>query len=146
MTPEIEILLVDDNHSDADMVIRVLRKNNLADKLLHLKDGAEALDFIFREGKYAGLEMQKPSKAIFLDLNMPRIGGIDVLRKIKADERTKKIPVVVLTSSKENSDVQTCYDLGANGYIVKPVEFEEFQKTISDLAQFWMRTNQPPNL
>ncbi|MES2621083.1 MAG: response regulator [Bacteroidota bacterium] len=143
---EVEILLVDDNSSDADMVIRVLRKNNLAGKLLHLKDGVEALDFIFNEGEYAGREVQRPSKVVLLDLKMPRVGGIEVLKRIKADERTRKIPVVVLTSSREHSDVQTCYDLGANGYIVKPVEFEEFQKTISDLGHFWINTNQGPHI
>src|SRR6476620_8982349 len=134
---EIDILLVEDNSSDAGMTIRALNKNNLANKLLHLKDGAEALDFIFGEGKYAGRQIENRSKLILLDLKMPKVNGIEVLKRIKSDNRTKKIPVVVMTSSKENPDIQACYDLGVNSYIVKPVEFDEFQKTVSHLGLYW---------
>jgi two-component system, response regulator len=144
MPQEIEILLVEDNDSDAEMTIRALKKNNLANKLLHLKDGAAALDFIFAQGKYADRQVQNGPKIILLDLKMPKIGGLEVLQKIKGDERTKKITVVVLTSSKEDPDIQACYALGVNSYVVKPVEFDSFQKAISALGLYWMIVNQPP--
>lgn len=144
MTQEIDLLLVEDNSSDAEMTIRALKKNNLANKLLHVKDGAEALDFLFSEGAYSGRGMNNKLKVILLDLKMPKVSGIEVLKSIKADERTKKIPVVVLTSSREDPDIRECYSLGANGYVVKPVEFDEFHKVISDLGLYWMIVNQPP--
>lgn len=145
MINEIEILLVEDNASDAEMTIRALKKNNLANQLLHVKDGAEALDFIFSEGKFAGSGgIQKP-RVILLDLKMPKVNGIEVLRRLKEDERTQKIPVVVLTSSKEDPDIQTCYNLGVNSYVVKPVEFDEFYRAVSDLGLYWMIVNQPPH-
>lgn len=135
MNTDIEIVLVEDNKSDAELTIRALKKNNLTNKLVHLKDGAEALDFIFAEGN-------KP-RVIFLDLKMPKINGIQVLERIKSDERTKTIPVVILTSSKEDPDIQTCYALGANSYVVKPVSFESFVKAVSDLGLYWILLNQP---
>src|ERR1041385_477274 len=145
MIEEIEILLVEDNRSDAEMTIRALKKNNLANNLLHLRDGAEALDFIFAMGEYDGRKIENRPKVILLDLKMPKINGIEVLRKIKEDARTRKIPIVVLTSSREDPDIQTCYTLGVNSYVVKPVEFEEFHKAISDLGLYWMIVNQPPH-
>lgn len=144
MKQEIEVLLVEDNESDAEMTIRALRKNNLANRLLHVKDGAEALDFLFCEGEYSGRRIEHIPKVILLDLKMPKVNGKEVLQKIKSDERTKKIPVVVLTSSKEDPDIQECYNLGVNGYVVKPVEFDEFHKAISELGLYWMIVNQPP--
>ncbi|HWY10440.1 MAG TPA: response regulator, partial [Bacteroidia bacterium] len=123
MNYEIEILLVEDNMSDAELTIRALKKNNLANKLVHLKDGAEALDFIFAHGQFSERKVENGPKVILLDLKMPKVNGIEVLKKIKADERTKKIPVVVLTSSKEDPDIQECYRLGVNSYVVKPVDF-----------------------
>ena len=126
------------------MTIRALKKNNLSNKLLHLKDGAEALDFLFAEGEYLGRQVEHKPRVILLDLKMPRVSGIEVLQKIKADERTKKIPVVMLSSSREDPDIEECYSLGVNGYIVKPVEFDAFYKTISDLGFYWMIVNQPP--
>jgi len=144
MKQEIEVLLVEDNESDAEMTIRALKKNNLANRLLHVKDGAEALDFLFCEGEYSGRRIEHIPKVILLDLKMPKINGKEVLQKIKSDERTKKIPVVVLTSSKEDPDIQECYNLGVNGYVVKPVEFDEFHKAISELGLYWMIVNQPP--
>ena len=144
MNYEIEIRLVEDKDSDAEMTIRALKKNNLANKLHHVKDGAEAMDFIFAQGKYSDRKVENGPKVIVLDLKMPKVNGIEVLRKIKGDERTKKIPVVVLTSSKEDPDMQSCYDLGVNSYVVKPVEFDEFHKVISDLGLYWMIVNQPP--
>jgi len=144
MKQDIDILLVEDNAADAEMTVAALSQNNLANKLLHVKDGSEALDFIFAEGKYAGLQINQKPKVILLDLKMPKVDGIEVLQKIRSDERTKNIPVVVLTSSKEDPDIQECYDLGVNSYVVKPVEFDHFQKIISELGIYWMIVNQPP--
>ena len=144
MNQEIEILLVEDNASDAEMTIEALKTNNLANKLLHVKDGAAALEFIFAEGKYEYRQIENAPKLILLDLKMPKVSGIEVLQKIRADERTRRIPVVMLTSSKEDPDIQKCYNLGANSYVVKPVEFDEFQKAISELGLYWMVVNQHP--
>ncbi len=141
---QIEILLVEDTISDAELTIRALKKNHLANNIVHLKDGAEAIDFIFGEGQYAGRDITKQPKVILLDLKMPKLSGIEVLRRLKADERTKKIPVVVLTSSKEDPDIRTCYELGVNSYIVKPVEFSAFVKAISELGMYWLLLNEPP--
>ena len=140
----IEILLVEDNLDDANLTIRALRKNNLANQLRHVKDGQEALDFIFAEGIYSDRELENKPKVILLDLKMPKVDGIEVLRKLKSDERTKIIPVVILTSSKEDPDIQTCYDLGANCYVVKPVDFEAFMNAVAELGLFWLLINQPP--
>ena len=142
MTKEVEILLVEDNASDAEMTILALKKNNLANKLLHVKDGAAALDFIFSEGEYADKQIENKLKVILLDLKMPKVSGLEVLQKIRTDERTKTIPVVVLTSSKEDPDIKKCYALQANSYVVKPVEFDEFKKAIADLGLYWMIVNQ----
>lgn len=139
-----DILLVEDNDSDAEMTIRALKKHNLANRLLHLKDGAQAMDFLFAEGGYSGRRVENTPKIILLDLKMPKINGKEVLKRIKSDPRTKKIPVVVLTSSKEDPDIEQCYELGANGYVVKPVEFDLFHKVVSELGLFWMIVNQPP--
>jgi two-component system response regulator len=141
---EIEILLVEDTISDAELTMRALKKNNLANKIIHLKDGAEAVDFIFGEGEYAGRDVTNIPKVILLDLKMPKLSGIEVLRKIKSDERTKKIPVVILTSSKEDPDIRTCYELGTNSYIVKPVDFTGFVKVVSELGLYWLLRNEPP--
>jgi two-component system response regulator len=140
----VEILLVEDSASDAEMTISALKKNNLANKLLHVKDGAAALDYIFAKGIYSDRKIEDRPKLILLDLKMPKVNGIEVLQKIKAYERTKKIPVVVLTSSKEDPDIQKCYDLGINSYVVKPLEFDEFQRAISNLGLYWIIVNQPP--
>ena len=143
MNNEVEILLVEDNESDAEMTIRALKKNGIVNTLLHVKDGAEALDFVFANGKYSNRNIENVPKVVLLDLKMPKVFGIEVLRKIKSDERTKNIPVVVLTSSKESPDIQTCYDLGANSYVVKPVDFKEFDKVVSSLSHFWLLINEP---
>ena len=139
------ILLVEDSASDAEMTIHALKKNNLANKLFHVKDGAAALDFLFAEGIYSDRKTEVLPKLILLDLKMPKVNGIEVLQKLREDERTKRIPVVMLTSSKEDPDIKQCYDLGVNSYVVKPVGFEEFQKVISNLGLYWMITNQPPH-
>jgi two-component system, response regulator len=143
MNAQIEIILVEDNLDDAALVIRALKKNNLANKLIHLKDGAEALDFIF--GKLADESAAtKGPKVILLDLKMPKVNGMEVLEKVKSDQRTKTIPVVVLTSSAEDPDIKRCYDLGANSYIVKPVEFDNFSKAVADLGCYWLLLNHSP--
>jgi len=144
MNKEIEVLIVEDSESDAEMIIRALKKNNFANRLFHVSDGVEALDFLFGEGEYADRQIAHTLKVILLDLKMPKLNGKEVLLKIKGDQRTKKIPVVMLTSSKEDPDIQECYNLGANGYVVKPVEFSEFQKTITNLGLFWLLVNEPP--
>ena len=143
MNQEIDILLVEDNMNDAEMTIVALSQNNLGYKLLHVKDGAAALDYVFCEGKYTGRLIHLKPKIILLDLKLPKLNGIEVLLKIRSDSRTKNIPVIILTSSKEDPDIQKCYDLGVNSYVVKPVEFDEFQKVVSELGLYWMLINQP---
>ena len=141
----VEVLLVEDNVNDAELTIRELKKHNMANNLFHVKDGKEALDFIFAAGKYAGLrDVSSPPKVILLDIQMPKVSGIEVLQKIKSNERTKTTPVVILTSSKENPDIEKCYSLGANSYIVKPVNFESFANAIKNLGFYWLLLNQPP--
>jgi two-component system response regulator len=142
MNEEVQILLVEDNSSDAEMTINALKKNNLANKLLHVKDGAAALDFIFGEGDFSDREIENKPKVILLDLKMPKVNGIEVLLKIREDVRTKTIPVVMLTSSREDPDIKKCYELGVNSYVVKPLEFDEFQKAISEVGLYWMIVNQ----
>ncbi|HYG52653.1 MAG TPA: response regulator [Flavobacteriales bacterium] len=142
---EVEILLIEDNIDDANLTIRALKKNNLANRLYHVKDGAEGLDFIFGTGSYSTRNIENKPKVILLDLKMPKVDGIEVLKRLKADENTKKIPIVVLTSSKEDPDIKTCYELGANSYVVKPVDFESFIKAVSDLGLYWLLINQSPS-
>jgi len=142
---EVEILLVEDNPTDAELCMRALKKSNLANHLIWVKDGAEALDFIFAAGAYAARSMTKGPKVILLDLRLPKVDGMEVLRRIKSDERTRAIPVVVLTSSKEDRDVAESYQLGVNSYISKPVEFDEFAKTVSELGLYWLLVNRPPS-
>ncbi|MES1216546.1 MAG: response regulator [Bacteroidota bacterium] len=140
----IEVLLVEDNLIDAELTIRELQKHNMANNLVHVRNGKDAIDFIFATGKYAGKrDIQHPPKIVLLDIQMPKVNGIEVLQKIKADPRTRTIVVVVLTSSKEHPDVQKCYDLGANSYIVKPVNFEGFAEAIKNLGFYWLLLNQP---
>jgi two-component system, response regulator len=134
----VEILLIEDNPDDAGLTIRALKKYNLANHLLHLEDGEEALSFIF------GNEMSTIPKVILLDLKMPKVDGIEVLRKLKSDDKMKVIPIVVLTSSKEERDIVESYKLGVNAYIVKPVDFDKFVKAISEIGFFWLLLNQPP--
>ena len=141
---EVEILLVEDNPNDAELAIRALKKNNLANKLLWVKDGAEALDFIFATGEYSRRNVVNGPKVILLDLRLPKVDGMEVLRRVKGDARTQSIPVVVLTSSKEDRDIVQSYKLGVNSFISKPVEFEAFAKTVSELGFYWLLVNQPP--
>lgn len=141
---EVEILLVEDNPSDAELAIRALKKNNLANKLLWVKDGAEALDFVFATGDYSHRNVVNGPKVVLLDLRLPKVDGMEVLRRIKGDERTRVIPVVVLTSSKEDRDIVESYRLGVNSFISKPVEFEAFARTVSELGFYWLLVNEPP--
>ncbi|HTI61426.1 response regulator [Mucilaginibacter sp.] len=141
----VEILLVEDNPHDAEMTIRALRKANLANRLTHVKDGAEALDFVFSRGVFSERSVHDKPKVILLDIKMPKVDGIEVLRQIKADENTRTIPVVIMTSSKEEQDIITSYNLGVNSYVVKPVDFEGFAKAVSELGFYWLITNQSPD-
>lgn len=141
---EVEVLLVEDNPSDAELTMRALKKKNLANKLVHVKDGVEAIDFLFAQGAYANRRVENGPKIVLLDLKLPKVNGIEVLRRIKSDDRTKKIPVVVMSSSREDSDLSMCYELGVNGYVVKPVEFEDFARAVSELGCYWLLINETP--
>lgn len=143
-TNEVEILLVEDNPNDVELTLRALKKHNLANKVHVVKDGAEALEYIFANGSYAHRKIENHPKVILLDLKLPKVDGLEVLRRIKSDERTKLIPVVVLTSSKEERDLVESYRLGANSYITKPVDFESFVKAVSELGLYWLLLNEPP--
>lgn len=142
---ELEILLVEDNPNDAEMAIRSLKKHHLANKLIWLQDGAKAIDFLFAKGEYSERDTSKTPKVILLDLKLPKINGLEVLEKIKSNEQLSKVPVVVLTSSKEEQDVVKSYDLGVNSYIVKPVEFENFATAIAEIGLYWLVTNTSPS-
>jgi two-component system response regulator len=144
MNTQVEIILVEDNLSDAELAIRALKKNHIVNQLIHLKDGAEALDFIFGEGSYSERKTLTTPKVILLDLKMPKIGGMEVLQRLKSDARTKKIPVIILTSSKEDPDISVCYEMGANSYVVKPVKFDEFSRAVNELGLYWMLLNESP--
>jgi two-component system response regulator len=139
---EVEILLIEDNPYEAELTIRGLKKYNLANKLLHIDDGAEALDFIFSNGKYTGNKNLLQPKLILLDLKLPKVDGLEILRQIKTNEKTKMIPVVVLTSSNEEKDIIESYKLGVNSYVVKPVNFASFTKAVADLGLYWVILNQ----
>jgi two-component system, response regulator len=141
---EVEILLVEDNPTDAELCIRALKNSNLANNLVWVKDGAEALEFLFATGAYSNRNVTCPPKVVLLDLRLPKVDGMEVLHRIKADERTRSIPVVVLTSSQEDRDVAESYQLGVNSYISKPVEFDAFAKTVSELGLYWLLVNRPP--
>lgn len=143
-TNGVEILLVEDNPRDAEVTIRALRKSNLANNLVHMADGQEALDWLFGTGKYVGRDTNHHPKVVLLDLKLPKVDGIEVLRAIRNDERTRRLPVVIMTSSKEQQDVIRSYDLGANSYIVKPVDFENFSKAVAELGHYWLLINQEP--
>jgi len=141
---EVEIMIVEDDPNDAELILRVFKKHNLANKTLLLKDGAEVLDYLFGQGCiHTGINDHP--KVIFLDLKLPKVNGIEVLRRIKSDGRTKKIPVVMLTASKEDKDLKDAYDLGVNSYVTKPVKFEEFAKVVSELGMYWVLLNKLPN-
>ncbi len=142
---DIEILFAEDSIDDATLTIRALKKSGFSNKLHHVKDGAEALDFLFCKGEYSQRDPDRYPNLILLDLKMPKISGIKVLEQIKSDAVLKSIPVVILTSSKEDPDIKRCYALGANSYIVKPVESDNFFKTVNELGFYWIVLSQSPN-
>ena len=141
---EFEILLVEDDPNDVELTLRVLRKNNLANKIHIAGDGEEALDFLFCRGKFSDRQFDNPPKVVFLDLKLPKLNGLEVLRELKKDPRTQPIPVVVMTSSREQRDLVDGYRLGVNSYIQKPIDFGEFQAVIKDLGYYWLIVNQRP--
>ena len=141
---EVEILLVEDNPTDVELTLRALKKNNLSNKVHVVTDGAEALDYLFATGDYKEREINKRPKVVLLDLKLPKVDGLEVLKKLKSDERTKNIPVVVLTSSKEEQDRIESYKLGVNSYIVKPVDFQQFTKSVQELGLYWLLLNELP--
>lgn len=142
----VEILLVEDNPNDVELTLHALKKHNLANRIHVVRDGAEALDFIFGSGAYAGRRLEDHPKVILLDLKLPLVDGLEVLERIKSDPRTRTIPVVVLTSSREEPDIARSYELGANSYIVKPVDFQQFAEAVRNLGLYWLLLNQPPVL
>jgi len=139
----VDVLLVEDNPADAELALRALRKGKLANNIIWVKDGAEALEFIFRTGAYAGRPDQNP-KLILLDIKLPKVDGIEVLKRMKADERMRTIPVVMVTSSAVERDLIETYKLGVNSYVVKPVDFEQFSKTVGEIGFYWMLVNKAP--
>jgi CheY-like chemotaxis protein len=143
-TTPVEILLVEDNPSDVELALHALAKHHLANRIQVVRDGAEALEFVFSEGAYAERAGEHGPKVILLDLKLPKVDGLEVLRRIKSDERTRTIPVVVLTSSREEPDIAESYRLGVNSYIVKPVNFEQFTEAVRQLGLYWLLLNQPP--
>jgi two-component system response regulator len=140
----IEILLIEDNRNDAELMMLALKEERLANNIVWLKDGAQALEFIFAEGAYAGREIDIQPKLILLDLKMPKVGGIEVLKKIRSDERTKNIPVAIMTSSSEEKDIIAGYNLWVNSYIVKPVDIDKFLKCVKEVGLYWLVVNHPP--
>ncbi len=140
----VEILLVEDNPNDAELAVRALTKHNLANHLVVVTDGEEALDFIFARGKYKERRIENGPKIILLDLKLPKVDGLEVLRAIKGDPRTKIIPVIVLTSSKEEKDIVESYKLGVNSYILKPVDFDKFVDAVKEIGYYWLLLNQSP--
>jgi CheY-like chemotaxis protein len=142
MNHEVEILLVEDNPDDAKLVIQSLKENHLANNLVHLKDGGEALDFIFARGPYEQRDAQEIPRVILLDLKMPKIDGLEVLKQLKANEKTKAIPIVIMTSSENERDLMESRSLGVNSYVVKPVEFGSFAKIVAELGMYWLLLNE----
>lgn len=140
----VELLLVEDNPHDAELTIRAFKKRNLTNSLFVAEDGAEALDYIFAQGKYIHRDVSNPPKVILLDLKLPKISGLEVLKNLKNNAQTRTIPVIIVTSSAEDPDIKAAYDLGANSYVVKPVDFDQFSEAMSNLGFYWLLLNQPP--
>jgi len=143
-TTAADILLVEDSPDDVELTLRALKKAHVANPVAVVEDGAEALDYLFGTGAHAGRDANHTPKVILLDLKLPRLSGLEVLARVRADERTRKVPVVVLTSSREDADVAAAYRLGANSYIVKPVEFEAFMHAVGEVGLYWLLLNEPP--
>ena len=145
LAPAAELLIVEDNPNDLELTLRALQKHNIANPIHVAKDGDEALEYLFCEGRYASRHPAQAPRVIFLDLKLPKVDGMEVLRRIKSDERTRAIPVVMLTSSQQERDVIESYRLGVNSYIVKPVDFEQFTEAVRQLGFYWLLLNQPPS-
>jgi CheY-like chemotaxis protein len=139
-----KILLVEDDPNDVELMLRALKRHNLTSRVLVLRDGEEALEYLFHKGEFAKCDRPEKPKVVILDLNLPKINGMDVLKKIKSNEGTRDIPVVILSSSQEDSVVTRSYELGVNGYVVKPSNYDEFQDTVSDMGLYWARLNELP--
>jgi two-component system, response regulator len=139
----VEILIVEDNPHDAELTLRALRKNNLANSVFVAEDGEEALDFFFCRGKFEGRSFENPPKVVLLDLKLPKVNGLEILRLVKKDKRTLHIPIVIVTSSREEPDMQEAYELGVNSYVVKPVDFDQFINAMSSLGLYWLLVNEP---
>ena len=142
MVNPVEILLVEDNPSDVQLTLHALNRGKITNRIEVVRDGAEALDLLFRMGAYAERDENAP-KVVLLDLKLPKVDGLEVLRRVKSDPRTRRIPIVVLTSSREDSDIAKCYEMGVNSYIVKPVDFEQFKRSVQELGLYWLLLNQP---
>jgi two-component system response regulator len=138
------ILLVEDNADDVELALRAFRRANVSSEIAVVTDGAEAIDYLHASGAHAGRDTSVKPDVVLLDLKLPKIGGIEVLRRVRADQRTRRIPIVVLTTSVEKSDLESCYDLGANGFVRKPVDFGEFVEAAQRIGMYWLATNQPP--
>ncbi len=137
-----DIIVVEDNPNDAELMVRSLKKNNLANKLVVLEDGEQAQDYIFCTGEYKGRDSSVLPNVIFLDLKLPKVNGLEILKKVKSNDKTKMIPVVIVTSSKEDPDIKAAYEFGANSYVVKPVDFTKFKETINQLGLYWIVVNE----
>ncbi|HTY47756.1 MAG TPA: response regulator [Methanomassiliicoccales archaeon] len=142
---EVEIVVVEDDPNDAELILRVLKKHNLANKLVHLEDGAQALDYLLKKPPSKRSNGANLPRVVLLDLKLPKVDGLEILRQMKADERAKKIPVVILTSSREDRDIVNAYALGVNSYVTKPIRFDEFAKVVSDLGMYWVLMNKAPH-
>ncbi|MBK8662519.1 MAG: response regulator [Ignavibacteriales bacterium] len=140
----VEILIVEDNPNDATLMLRALRKNHVSNNIKICEDGEEALNFLFSKGEFEGESILSTLKVIFLDLKLPKINGLEVLKEIRENESTHKMPVVVVTSSKEDPDIKAAYELGVNSYVVKPVQFEDFVKAVAQVGMYWLLLNEPP--
>ena len=143
MTDAAEVLLVEDNSDDAELALRALRKENVANRIVRLSDGEQALDFLFCRGAFKDRSFTQPPRVVLLDLKMPKIDGLEVLRAVKADPRTKAIPIVIMTASREEQDVVSSYQLGVNSYIQKPVDFDKFREVVRQLGLYWLLVNEP---
>lgn len=140
----VQILLVEDNPNDMELTLHALKKNNLANNIEVVRDGAEALDFLFARGAYSGRDIQNAPKVVLMDLKLPKVDGLEVLRQIRSDPRTKTLPVVVLTSSREERDIAESYHLGVNSYVTKPVDFNQFTEAVRQLGLYWLLLNESP--
>jgi two-component system, response regulator len=145
MTQSLEILLVEDNPDDVALTLHAFKKHNLSNRIQICRDGAEALDYLFGEGEYKGRNTENVPKVVLLDLKLPKVNGLEVLKRVKNSPSTQKIPIVVLTSSREEQDLIECYRLGVNSYIVKPVDFEQFTDAVQKVGLYWMLLNEAPH-